>query len=828
MPRIALLLLVCLPVACSRSDAEAIAQPAEHFVDRSLPAGTLDTAEVRDYANIVEARLRLRPDRRFLIALADVHELATGKRVSPEIAFDGGRWKITAAGRDLGSLPEIPTFADGLELLTRLARTLGAKGVTAADAATVARINLVALDELGLADPLRARGLALLAIARASGATNTDASARMLARAFGYDAEAGDVPEPAAEQEVVVSRILPKDIVQSYNDAQRASDWYETYDQAVNHLGSRNAANEFVRDLEPSSPIETQARDWFAFAVAATYEGGGEVKPRQALARTTSIGGASRAWLLNSYATALGSYDRDLRQAVLELFPQLDTRPAQMYEAGLIAHRILTDPVRRNRYLAAALERSRSISDEGTRAWSYALLGDAVRLREIAESNDASPANRAVALSELGELPEADHSYVTRKFEALLRETYEGVYPTFAGYVNERRDWVVKERAARQWLAHPTSDTTPIEIAYYASSLADALEQQGRHDEAWKVVEPHVEVWSANIISGAMSLLDRRGRTKDAIELGKEYIERYHGASERTDLARIYWRRGRFAEAAQLFRPDQRLAVNDLRNEVPKAFVDTFRQGTPAQAAAALDALAAAGVDTWVLSDVITTAGEAKLHEHVVTMVETLGKRGDWHAGTPHGSDAIIQGWVARRALDGVGAATEWLGPRVPDSAASQFVSIAYQDSQHELVLAYATPRLDRLKSIEMLTFLAAAMTHAHVAANDPRRMALVETVRAHGDQPKTLLPVAQYLLDLMDEETFLRWPYQPQGRTVAAYFVGLKAASRGEYDKALPWFLAAAQGEETSPPRAWAIETLARWNAAKMSWKEIARAGLL
>ena len=67
-----------------------------------------------------------------------------------------------------------------------------------------------------------------------------------------------------------------------------------------------------------------------------------------------------------------------------------------------------------------------------------------------------------------------------------------------------------------------------------------------------------------------------------------------------------------------------------------------------------------------------------------------------------------------------------------------------------------------------------------------------------------------------------------PEGMTTVAYFIGLKAASRGDYDKALPWMLAAADGDPMYPPRAWALETLSRWNAAKMTWKEIAAAGLL
>lgn len=828
MSRLGLLFpLVFLLVACSRSNADAANPALPGFIDRSLPA-TLDTAEVRNFATVVDARLRLRPDDRFLLAAGDIFEIATGERVQPEIAFDGRAWRVSAAGRDLGSLPEIPTFADGLDFLTRLAETLGAKGVTAADAAAVAGINAQTEDRLGLAESLRARGLALLAIASANGSGDTDATVRTLARVFGYEAEAGAGSPSSADDAAAASRLLPPAILQARSDAQRATELCIEFHGTVDHLASRDVARDFVNGLEPESPVEMDVRNWFAFTVAAQYEGGGTVKPREAMARTTRISGLQRAWLLGRYAVALGPHDRELHQAVLELFPQLDTRPVEMYEAGLLAHRVLNDPVRRARYLRLAAERAPSLADGGTRAWLHALTGDTAGLRKLAESKDASPANRALALRELGRLADADHAYVTRMFETLLAERYDGVYPTFADYINERRDWPVKERAARRWLAQPPEDASPILIAWYASSLADALQQQRRYDEAWKTIEPHVKVWSGSVISRAMSILDRRGKTEEAIALGKQYIERYHGVPSRGDLAQIYWRHGRFAEAAQLFMPGQKLAVKDLRMQLPQTFVDAFRGESPARAAEALDALAAAGVETFLLSDVVTASRQAELNEHVIAMVERLGGRDGWNAGTPHGSAALIHAWLARRAARSADEAAEWLGANVPDSAASQFVSIAYQNGHDELVLAYATPRLDRLKSIEMLAFLAAAMTRARVPAGDPRRTALIEAVRAHGDQPKSLLPVAQYLLGLIDEEAFFRWPYQPQGRAVVAYFVGLEAASRGDYDKALPWLLAAADGEEMNPPRVWAIETLVKWNAAQKSWPEIERSGLL
>jgi tetratricopeptide (TPR) repeat protein len=342
------------------------------------------------------------------------------------------------------------------------------------------------------------------------------------------------------------------------------------------------------------------------------------------------------------------------------------------------------------------------------------------------------------------------------------------------------------------------------------------------------VVEPHVHVFSASIVSGAVSLMERLGRVEDAVGLGKRYMERYPGAESHADVARVYWRRGRYNEAAALFDASHALDVTGMRTAVPGAFVETFEHARPEDMTAAITALTAKGIDSSLILDILDTARRAGQHAKVLAAAEKLLTLPRWGVATVEGTAAAVEGWRAVKAIDGAEAAAEWIRAKVPDSAALYVVSSAYQDGENDLVLAWATPRPDPAKSIEMLAFMAAAITHARVPESDPRRVALVETVRARGEQPRSLLPVAQYLLGMMDEAAFMKWPYEPEGRAVAAYFVGLKAAAGGDYDKALPWLIAASAGAPTNPPRAWALETLSRWNNARMSWSEIRRAGIL
>jgi hypothetical protein len=66
----------------------------------------------------VESLLRLRPDRRFLLAAAEVAGAA-----SAEPRYENGRWMVTVAGKEVGSVSELPDFGEMLEVLLPLART---------------------------------------------------------------------------------------------------------------------------------------------------------------------------------------------------------------------------------------------------------------------------------------------------------------------------------------------------------------------------------------------------------------------------------------------------------------------------------------------------------------------------------------------------------------------------------------------------------------------------------------------------------------------------------------------------------------------------------
>lgn len=174
---------------------------------------------------------RLRPDRRLLLAIAEVRRLAGVRDSAVTAQFAAGHWTVRCGSREVGVLSELPDFPEMLDVVTELARAQAwARGW--ADNGGPERLEVArALDRLdapsalreadrawtagsrdaalfrdvahayglllmetpnwaGGADPIAARALASLAYARALGAEDPRRETCLLAEAMGYSAVA--------------------------------------------------------------------------------------------------------------------------------------------------------------------------------------------------------------------------------------------------------------------------------------------------------------------------------------------------------------------------------------------------------------------------------------------------------------------------------------------------------------------------------------------------------------------------------------------------------------------------------------------------------------
>ena len=188
----------------------------------------------------------LEPDARLLMAVGEVHRILTGTAYEPATArFERGKWWIVHRGVDVGPLPELPEFGDLTRLLSTWATRLGARSVfvtqtTTAGFATakerlgrmhavlaasecdrlagssgrsaallelgtraLARLELETTDDVGIADRVAARALALVATCRALDSTAVAREACLLSHRMGYGAAAWAAAEGLAPDDPI-------------------------------------------------------------------------------------------------------------------------------------------------------------------------------------------------------------------------------------------------------------------------------------------------------------------------------------------------------------------------------------------------------------------------------------------------------------------------------------------------------------------------------------------------------------------------------------------------------------------------------------------------
>ncbi|HTK32063.1 MAG TPA: tetratricopeptide repeat protein [Candidatus Saccharimonadaceae bacterium] len=194
--------------------------------------------------------IRLAPDRRLLLAVGEVDRLTHGHATHAIARFERGAWRVSVASDVVGTLPEYPTFEDGLDLAARhaasalaatptdsaaahpeidqaLAADRPLRALLAADrdwkagrrdaalhaGAAHALVHLAAEtnDLVGIADGIAARALAELAVCRALHVTGLERDEALLAARLGYGAEASTIAGALPDGDPVRHYVLHDD-----------------------------------------------------------------------------------------------------------------------------------------------------------------------------------------------------------------------------------------------------------------------------------------------------------------------------------------------------------------------------------------------------------------------------------------------------------------------------------------------------------------------------------------------------------------------------------------------------------------------------------------
>jgi hypothetical protein len=216
-------------------------------VDKNIPS--ILEVPPKQMRKALDDAYRLRPDKRLLLSIGELHNIFTGEKKSePTIEYDNGLWKISYRSLDVGSLKEDPDFPDFIKLLTewieklntsnpmqlpptspvspetqakidhldnfvspdiikrlREVDNLWLKGehhpfLLYSSMRTLVFLSMQSLDEMGLADILPARALAFLALVKVLTPYDTAREECLLADTMSYSGQA-----------VKLAKLLPPD-----------------------------------------------------------------------------------------------------------------------------------------------------------------------------------------------------------------------------------------------------------------------------------------------------------------------------------------------------------------------------------------------------------------------------------------------------------------------------------------------------------------------------------------------------------------------------------------------------------------------------------------
>jgi tetratricopeptide (TPR) repeat protein len=949
---------------CSRATApppppkvELRAADQRTITDKSRPTKRVDAVALTEAREIMKATYRIRPDRRFVNAAADVLEInGHGPISGVETDFDGGRWHVAVAGREAITLPELATFQSALAELTRWAsqqqpaktatvtpevlaavdsdlqrfyprfafsalrrlegaaggQTLTGTGLSrAAHAATLLAVQ--AVDEFGISDVLQQRALALLAVARADAPKCCEEEEVLLAHSFGYEAEAtkaaqsrpttslarafvglaatpsGDAAAwiasratrnvdetprevPDLEATVVLltqpdseyraasaprvrkalvdamrqhtttgsgadfetllpdvarrlaTRFVDARSVRSFYEAAWYAAAYHAVDDTLRRMGQPDEVDALTRKLQPRSITGAQVVSWMSQMTAARY--GRSQNPRlQDVAKSVALLGGNRRWdLLETVGESISNNAR-FRPAAAELFLSLDSRPSETLVAGNIADFPIGHIDIAQTYIRSAL--TRAPRTDGSAASMLFRIGATDALRKLATTRETAASDRLDALAYLGRSTEQG---LNSEYERALAESgYDPEYLSgYAGYLNSRGQPQVKERFARLVL-QKRPDLHPITKANVAATLADALERQQRYVEAWTVAEPHIQVFSENIVSTAVSLLQRLGREAEAIKLGQQMVERYPSADARADYARVLWRMRRHSEAAALFDADIRAnSAETFQQYVPQAFVDTFSDTEIDEAAKAYTELISSRLPVALLARFPGEALARKrwalsyaLEEKLIQLSTSGSERAQQLTTLPYG-------YAALRQLQGDDEAGRWFLKHSPPGNDLGVIITLFTERHFDLIrhVVRAHPPAAENRTLAA-SVIAAALALDRVPTSDARwkeMRQMLPAVAPPRGSGATEYTAALYLLGQADTSALNASVSNAHDRCSAAFFTAVGELSRGDHDNALMDLLVAADGPGGYPPSSWAITQLYIWRATNRSWEVIKR----
>jgi tetratricopeptide (TPR) repeat protein len=586
--------------------------------------------------------------------------------------------------------------------------------------------------------------------------------------------------------------------------AQRRSLAYAALDEIGKHSLETQGATEMSRWFALGSSKRAGKRAaafqrWYAH-LAKSRVGRPELAALRADVDSAAPGPAQALRSYEALRAHVSPDDPSLREAARDLVRRMDSRPEHRVELATIAEHdlgALSIAERLETSAAAVL----GTSDPSRLAWRARLRNDA----DTSSSDARQPPDAPGAMATATDLPDSVvGSQLARRLAA--HPTAWEAAERYAAWLQERGKFASARGVLERWVSRTQGDSGSVVTSIDARTrIAHLLQLEGHPERGLQLLGELHRSGHFGAMERTALILQDLGQTNQALAIAWAAHRRApQFAPGRALLTELFWRQGRYGEAAKVLQDGPRkLSGAAWTREIAPRYVAFFRT-RESEGLQAAEALVRAGFDDRATFGAIPEALGA---EGLNTLAFELQSRMPLSGAQGVESSILAYGHLKRDK--GEGAAIQWIRRRVAEKDRVLLGILAHQEQHPELLWSMAPSRLqgelgDYYWLLRAAACMVAGPSHPHYA----------ETVGHVGRARGTYrLEIAKYLLGLREESEVLVLAQTLRQRSEIYYFVGLKTERRGRLRDAADWYLMSVEsGAGNNIESRWAMQRLRLW----------------
>jgi hypothetical protein len=574
----------------------------------------------------------------------------------------------------------------------------------------------------------------------------------------------------------------------------------------LDNLSSTEAVKDLSAEFGTSGAgLAGDFERWYALLAASKAGNATLENLSQGMTESKALGVPPLMRILKEQQRYLAHGDAKSLEPIKEIADRMDTRVSHRVGLLDLSSGSLLD-LRLAESLRSSILQAAPEAHGEVLAWEAHVHRDVPKLKAMVNDPSLGIFTRMIALRYVVRDAEKDRAFIGKAYESLITESPDHfrVYDDYARYLLNHQQYGRSRETMRRWLKRGVW-TTGLEEIEARTLIAETYEKEGRLKEAWREVGPAVKSWKADAMIEGAQILDQMGRKPEAEKLAGMVAARYpDDIGSRLALASMYWRHGKYAEAAaSLKATPQPLRIFEWQFEVAPVFVETFSDKSREETLQAFDALLRAQVGPFELFPLVYPIAKKGNYELAFDMVTRL------HYPGPGNLVFLGHGYEYLKELKGKDAALQWMRSQTPMVAG--MAAMALYEEKHYDLLWDLIPTPVPEPHADFVWLMRAAASLQVGPGRDPHRAELEAYYRSR--RGGYYDAIGRYLMGMTNEKDVLGLVSAPDSRCEVAYYLGLKAESEGRFADASDWYRVTVEtGLTRNHEHRWALNTLYLW----------------